>query len=141
MIVSNLAELEVIAILERGVPNDECIAIRANERTNLGQYGVMLGFYSQHNATLPFRDNLFWFGDGFIEKDDWVFIYTGIGEPRKSKTKNGANNIYTIFWGREKTVFANTNIVPLLFRVDAVDILLPPEDLPQIENKYGPTSA
>jgi len=139
MIVSNLTELTVMAILDRGVPNAECIAIHANERINLGQYGVMLGEYSQPNSAIPFRDHLFWFGDGLIEKGDWLFIYTGTGEPRTTTAINGVNNIYTIFWGKQKTVFANTNIVPLLFRVDAVDIISPPENLPQIENYYVPT--
>ena len=140
MIVSNITELTVVAVLERGVPNEECIAIKANERINLGQYGVMLGAYTQINGAIPFRDNLFWFGDGFIEKGDWLFIYTGIGESRQTKTKDEINKIYTVFWGKLKTVFANTSLVPLLFRVDAVDVLSPPEDRPQIENNCSPTS-
>lgn len=141
MIVADLTELTVMAILERGVPNEECIAIQANERINLGQYGIMLGVYAQLNSAIPLKDNLFWFGDGFIEKGDWLFIYTGIGEPRKSTPEDEDINLYTIFWGKSKTVFANTNIVPLLFRVDAVDVISPPENRPQIENKYGLTNA
>ncbi|OHE25569.1 MAG: hypothetical protein A3J94_00630 [Syntrophus sp. RIFOXYC2_FULL_54_9] len=141
MIVSDITELSIITILHRGTPNEECIAIRANERINLGQYGIMLGVSIQPNAAIPFKDHLFWFGDGFIEKGDWLFIYTGMGEPRKSTTTDGVNNIFTIFWGKPKTVFADTNIVPLLIRVDAVDVLSPPENLPQIGNHYGPTIA
>jgi hypothetical protein len=137
MIVSDLREITIMAVLDRGVPNEECIAIQANERINLGQYGIMLGLYAQLNAATPFKDHLFWFGDGFIEKGDWVFVYTGLGEPRKSKTKDGANNVYTVFWGKPITIFANTSFVPLLFRVDAVNVLSPPENLPQIQNYSG----
>ncbi|MGD9161987.1 MAG: hypothetical protein PVG39_26485 [Desulfobacteraceae bacterium] len=140
MIVSDITELKVITVIERGIPNEECIAILANERINLGQYGIMLGVYTQLNAAIPFRDHLFWFGDGFINKGDWLFIYTGMGEARTSKTIDGNNNIYTIFWGKPKTIFADSNIVPLLFRVDAVDVLSPPENQLQIENKYSPAS-
>ena len=68
MIVSNLNELTIMAVLERGVPNEECIAIMANERINLGQHGIMLGLYAQLNSAIPFKDHLFWFGDGFVEK-------------------------------------------------------------------------
>jgi hypothetical protein len=134
MIVANLTELAVMAVLDRGVPNEECIAIQANERINLGQYGIMLGAYAQLNSAIPFRDHLFWFGDGFIEKGDWIFIYTGMGEPRKSTTPDGANNTYTVFWGKPTTIFASTNVVPLLFRVDAVDVISPPENKPQIKS-------
>jgi hypothetical protein len=134
MIVSDLRELTIMAVLDRGVPNEECIAIQAHERINLGQYGIMLGVYAPLNSATPFKDHLFWFGDGFIEEGDWVFIYTGMGEPRKSKTNDGVNSIFTIFWGKPKTIFANTIVVPVLFRVDAVYVLSPPENLPQIQN-------
>lgn len=135
MIVAGITELMVVTVLKRGVPNEECIAIQANERVNLGQYGVMLGAYSRDSTVLPFNDNLFWFGDGFVEKGDWIFIYTGSGKPRQSKTQNQSNNVYSIFWGKLTTVFANTTVVPLLFRVDAVDILTPPDNLPQVANE------
>jgi len=140
MIVANLEELTLMAVLNRSVPNEECIAIKSNERINLGQYGIMLGVYTQPNGAIPFRDHLFWFGDGFIEKGDWLFIYTGAGEPRKTTTSDGANKIYTVFWGKPATAFANTNIVPLLFRVDAVDVISPPENQPQIGNYLNTTS-
>jgi hypothetical protein len=139
MIVSDITELSIITVLERGVPNEECIAIIADERINLGQYGIMLGVSTQLKAAIPFRDHLFWFGDGFIEKGDWLFVYTGMGEARKSITNDGNNSIYTVFWGKQKTVFADSNVVPLLFRVDAVDVLSPPENQLQIENNYSPT--
>lgn len=141
MIVSDLTELNVMTILDRGVPNEECIAIQANERVNLGQYGIMLGAYTQLRAASPFKDHLFWFGDGLIEKGDWLLIFTGMGEPRKTTSINGVNNTFTIFWGKTTTVFADTNIVPLLFRVDAVNVLPPPSNQPQIVNQYNPISA
>ena len=68
MIVADIIELTVMTVLERGVPNEECIAIMANERINLGQYGIMLGFYADFNSGIPFKDHLFWFGDGYVEK-------------------------------------------------------------------------
>lgn len=132
MIVDLLDEIRVMAILNRGVPNKECIAIEIKENLNLGQYGVMLGTHSSETGgALPFNDNLFWFGDGLLEKGDWIFIYTGTGEPRKTEHPDANTTTYSIFWGRLNTVFANTSIVPLLFRSDAVDVLQPPQDVPQ----------
>ena len=132
MIVSDILELSVVTVLERGKPNEECIAIQANEQANLGQYGIMLGTYSTETGLFPFRDNLFWFGDGVVYKDDWIFVYTGSGEARKSTTINQLNNVYSIYWGKKTTIFANTNIVPMLFRIDAVDILAPPTNVLQL---------
>ena len=132
MIVDLLKEMRIISILHRGVPNRECIAILVNEDLNLGQYGVMLGTHSSETGgALPFNDNLFWFGDGKLEKGDWIFIYTGSGVPTKNEDTETDTYNYSIFWGRLNTVFANTAIVPLLFRSDAVDVLQPPLDVPQ----------
>ncbi len=132
MIISDITEMTLMTVLKRGVPNEECIAIQINENINLGQYGIMLGVYSKQNGAYPVNDNLFWFGDACINKDDWVFIYTGIGEPSKVIMPDESNT-FSIFWGKPKTIFADTNVVPLLFRIDAVDVLLPPENLPQIQ--------
>lgn len=132
MIVGDITELTLMAVLERGTPNKECIAIQVNESINAGQYGIMLGIYTGSKMAKPIQDNLFWFGDGFVESGDWIFIYTGEGEPIMSKTQDEQNHIYSLFWGKQATIFANTNIVPILFRIDAVDVLTPPENVAQI---------
>lgn len=137
MIVGTMTELAVVTVLDRGVPNKESIAIKVLERVNLGQYGIMLGIYAQSGMATPFRDNLFWFGDGFVEQGDWIFVETGEGEPRKSKDAE-QHNIYTVFWNRPITLFARSNVVPMLFRVDAVDVLEPESDRPQtVKLEYG----
>ncbi len=132
MIVPTTPELSVITILDRGVPNSECIAISVLESTDLGQYGIMIGHFAPSNLALPFQDHLFWFGDGLVKAGDWIFVNTGAGEPRLSKTSDQKNDIYTVFWKKAKTVFANSNIVPILFKIDSVDVLLPPADVPHL---------
>lgn len=132
MIVSGITELTVSTVLDRGIPNKECIAIMANQTINLGQYGVMLGQYSGLNSAVPFRDNLFWFGDAVVEAGDWIFIYTGLGSPTKSRSTDDKYDVYSTFWGRNSTMFANSNVVPMLFRIDAVNVPTPPENSPQL---------
>lgn len=132
MIVGDITELSIATVLDRGTPNRESIAIHVHERVNLGQYGIMLGTFAQSGMARPFQDNLFWFGDGFVEKGDWIFVNTGAGEPRKSRTNDQQNDVFSVFWNKRTTVFAKSNIVPILFRIDAVDIVNPPDDVPQI---------
>jgi hypothetical protein len=134
MIVNIVTDLTMYPVEERGKPNLERIAIYANETINTGCYGVMVSHVRADNSAIPFQDNLYWFGDGIINKGDWIFLYTGKGTP-KADTWNeppGAK-IYSIHWGRAKTMFANTNIVPILFKVDAIKIGDTPTDVPQIE--------
>lgn len=132
MIVSDLEELQVMGVLDRGVPNKECIAILVCETIAMGQFGLMLGIHNQDNMAQPVFDHLFWFGDGLVYKNDWLFVFTGSGKSTVNQSSDGKNKIYTVHWGKGSTVFADSSIVPILFRVDAVDIDLPPQNLPQL---------
>lgn len=132
MIVTDLLELKLHSVINRGIPNQERVAIYIEENTNMGQYGVMIGHASVNNTALPYQDNLFWFGDGGVNKGDWIFLYTGKGTPKTDVLETGTGNIYSVHWGRESTIFANSSIIPILFRLDAVDVGIPPENLPQL---------
>lgn len=131
MIVQPIAEISIVAVLQRGIANQECIVLRINQRVNLGQFGVMLGYHQGPSGiATPFRDSLFWFGDGIVEAGEWIYIYSCAGTPRKTQSVDG-QTMYVVHWGRDRTMFANTNIVPILFRIDAVEVGQNPIDQPQ----------
>jgi hypothetical protein len=125
MIVGLIQELAIVDVFDRGVPNRECIAIAVNETLDLGQYGVMLGVRGPTGSAFPIRDNLFWFGDGIVNREDWLFLYTGVGNPRSHQIPNTQHHSYALHWGRKTTILSNEQIVPLLFRVDAVTVQAP----------------
>lgn len=132
MIFPEVGELSVVRIFHPGVPNRESIAISVEENTNLGQYGILVGLYQGDGLATPFVDHLFWFGDGRVRKGDWLFVNTGPGTPSTTATSEGDGKIFSIYWGKKQTIFANSNIVPVLFRLDAVNVLAPPENKLQL---------
>lgn len=132
MIVTDLQELNIYPVADRGIPNRERIAIYVKEATNMGQYGIMVGYSAVDNSAVPYQDNLFWFGDGIVNAGDWILLYTGNGVAKTENWEATGGKIYSIHWGRSTTIFANTNIVPILFRVDAVDVASHPVNLPQL---------
>jgi len=122
MIVGLIEELSVVGTYDRGVANQERIVLLVNTTINLGQYGIMLGIKDQSGMARPIRDNLFWFGDGIVNKGDWLFLYTGPGEPRFSTIPNNQEKIFTLHWGRNVTILGDGIIVPILFKVESVQI-------------------
>ena len=120
MIVENISGLTIVGVFDRGVPNQERIVIRANEIIDLGRYGLMLGIRLEQGMARPIRDNLFWFGDALLMKGDWIFVYTGPGEGKDAPVPNSQERIYSIHWGRKETILHHDELVPILFRVDAV---------------------
>lgn len=125
MIVYSIGELSLIGVYDRGVPNQERIVIQANETVNLGQYGLMIGVRSVGNSAFPVRDNLLWFGDGIVKQGDWIFVYTGPGKAKVSPIPNTDINLYSVHWDRGTTILANQELVPILFRVDAIQVPIP----------------
>ena len=131
MIVGLVTELAVVGVFSRGVPNEERIIIRANQTVQMGQYGLMIGVKLGQGFASPVRDNLLWFGDGIISKGDWIFVYTGPGNPRVTNLPNSPEKLYSIHWGRKTTFLASNDLVPILFRVDAVQLIDSALSLPQ----------
>lgn len=122
MIVTDIYELEIVGLFDPGIPNIERIAILAKQSVNIGQYGLMVGVRGEGGAAFPLKDNLFWFGDAQLNEGDWLFIYTGAGKARVSDLPNGNGRLFSIHWGRPITIFHVHELVPILFRVDAVFI-------------------
>jgi hypothetical protein len=121
MILESIKELELWGVSDGGAPNQEAVVLIARERVNLGQYGIMIGLRGASGLAYPFKDNLFWFGDAIVNAGDWIWTYTSPGAPRSRMLSDGAV-IYSLYWGRKETVFHNPDLVPILFRVDAVNV-------------------
>ena len=120
IVITYIEELTIIGTHDRGVPNNERIVFQANSTIDLGRYGLLLGLRGDHGAAIPVHDNFFWFGDVLINPGDWIFVYTGPGDPRLTELPNSNNRIYTLHWGRSTTVLHDINVVPILFRIDGV---------------------
>jgi hypothetical protein len=134
VIVADITEFTIAGINERGKPNQEHIAIRANQTLNTGQYGVMLGHkpLGQTQAH-PMRDSLFWFGDAILNEGDWIFLYTGPGNAFISDLPDG-KKLYSTYWQKPHTVFAASETVPILFKVEAVQLGGQPLNVPHLTN-------
>lgn len=130
MILSGIPELTLFGVYDRGVPNQERIAIAVNTYVEMGQFGILLGVAQQDGQAVPIRDNFLWFGTGTVARGDWIFIYSGPGEPRVSEVPNTTNKIYTIHWGRSATILGEPTITPILFRVGALNVYAATPALP-----------
>lgn len=137
MILADIEELLMHPVVDRGIPNKERIALLAQTDVQMGNFGLIIGNAAPNNMATPIRDNFLWFGDRVIHRGDWVLVFTGQGESKVVNGSEPGTKVYSIHWGRGVTMFANTNIVPLLIRLDGVIVGRAPSDLPQLclENK------
>lgn len=123
--------LSIYEVQDIGVPNLERIAIRVDTSCDIGDYCLLIGHQSPDGTASPIKDHMLWFGRGWVNHGDWLFVYSGPGQTRVNPIPNSNNRVFSIYWGKEHTVFQNRALLPMLCKL--TDIALPPQQqaLPQ----------
>ena len=111
---------EILGVYDRGVPNQERIVIRVYGFTDLNRIFIGVGMRQPPQSILPINDNSLWMGSGFVMPGDWIYVYTGRGNPRVDSIPNQDNKIYTMHWGRTTVLFQSPELVPFIYRLDWV---------------------
>lgn len=106
--------MSILDVVDRGIPNQERIPIFIKNDFYLQTQWVGLGVMQPDKKIFPINDNSFWLGIGWVKKGDWIFLYTGKGEPRINEIPNQETKIYTVHWNREKTLFNSPELHPYL---------------------------
>lgn len=132
MYIPDNEELKLINVSNAGKPNHEYITLHALAHVNLASYGLILGFRPK-DIVVPLSNHFFWLGDTVIDKGTWVFIYTGSGSPRFTKTNNG-EPAYVMYWNNKTVLFNEDNIVPILFFMGSADLGTNRETIKQLTN-------
>jgi hypothetical protein len=105
---------------------------KAQSAIDLGRYAVVLGVrYLQTGNLVPIRDTMFWFGSGTVQPQDWVFLFTGSGQPRSTPNAEGNGQLHLVYWGKEHTVFHDPTTEPMIWRLDGLGLPTVPLALPQ----------
>ncbi|WP_372174330.1 hypothetical protein [Xanthomonas axonopodis] len=115
MWIPTLHDIVIDGIRAPGIPNQECIMLRAVTSSNLALVGVLLGL-KDGAETWPYRNFVYWFGNKVVSEGTTLNLFTGRGQDSSHPVGNGAWNI-NLFWGQESTLFNNPDVVPMAFRI------------------------
>lgn len=116
--------LQIHSVLKRGIPNEECVYIRVNSRTYLGDYFLHAGLALHPSIrAIPLPNISLWLGEDTIDAGAWVIVYTGPGEPKLvTQIRETKEHAIVLHWHLGQTIFTNTNIVPLLVKIDRASV-------------------
>lgn len=138
--------LQLIEVKDPGVPNLERVAIYVEYACELSEYCLLLGMPLPDGSVNPLRDHMHWFGHGFVNPGDWIFVYTATGtttvEPNGRRSGSSIQpRIINLHWGKDHTVFQNRGVVPMLIKIEAVGQLKTPTAAYQGgANRFQPTT-
>jgi hypothetical protein len=137
--LATIPELTLQGVFERGLPNKEHVVLKAEVPVDLGFYAVVLGLRNPGTEALatPLVDSTYWLGSAEIPAGDWVFLFTGPGTPSKIRSKDNTCDLHLIFWNRKQTIFHDTRIIPLLWRLNGITIEKSAEPPPVAPTKPG----
>ena len=117
----DISEIELFGVVDRGIAGQERIVMRINSSINIGEYGIILGMsQGSPGVAVPIYDHFFWFGVGTVTPTQWIHLYTGEGIPDKGVGSVSKEDIFNVYWGKEKTIFDLKTTVPILIRIGAV---------------------
>lgn len=120
MIFPPPTELKFFGVFNSGVPNQERLVFQVTERVNLAQFGIFVCLRNANGTASPILDNLFWFGEMHVSPPTWIVVMTCPGVYESTFHPNTKEPMQVFFWGRKKTVFENSNIVPVVFQMSSV---------------------
>jgi hypothetical protein len=110
-------------VLDRGVPNMERVALRATQDIDVRYHGIVVGVKLASGTAIPLNDNFFWLGVLNLRPDDWIFVYTRGGHPKEAPiTERPTSKLYSLFWARPTVLFQSPDVVPILIRMDPVQV-------------------
>ena len=112
-----IEELTFVGAFDRGKPNDERIVLRPTRPVNLAEYIACLSVQSPNGQIIPLQNQMFWFSEEIVEPPAWIFLYTGSGTRRITKTQQSGETALVLHWGHRQTVLQDERVTPVVFRL------------------------
>lgn len=123
--------LQIEKIMDAGQPNRERIVIQVLTACDMRNYCLLIGHRNLDGTASPVKDNMLWFGPGWVAAGDWIQVYTGPGQDNSEEINGGKNKVLNVFWGKDHTILQNIAVVPMLCGFGFVNFPTQPAALPQ----------
>lgn len=115
-------ELKIISAYQRGNLAGEYLLIEVLSDTNLHNYILFDSAYSEFNPFHSDSQKFFWFPYCEVREGDYVYLFSTIGENKKSYDNALDYSEHRFFWGRNQAAWTKGAETAYLFRVN-----LPPQ--------------
>lgn len=115
-------ELKIISAYQRGHVVSEYILIEVLRDTNLHNYILFDSSYDEFHSKSNEFQHTYWFPYCEVREGDYVYLYSGAGENRKSYDNALDYTEYLFYWGKTEAVWKSGAETAYIFRVN-----LPPQ--------------
>ncbi len=115
-------ELKIISAYQRGLVKSEYILIEVLRDTNLHNYIISDSSYNEFHYNSNELQQTYWFPYCEVREGDYIYLYTGPGENRKSYDNALDYTEHLFYWGRTQAAWSKGSETVFVFRLN-----LPPQ--------------
>lgn len=108
--------VQIIAVANRGRPNQESVQLRVLLDTNLSYYLILDTTYVSPTSVSNLHRHAFWFPPTPAKAGDTIVLYTCRGVNRSTPNAYGGTT-HSFFWGLDATVWNNTGDCAVLMEL------------------------
>lgn len=105
--------LDIVRVDDEGKLDNERLLLKANGRTEVGNYLLLPAGVHGDRLTAPAR-NPFWFPDKQVDVGDLVVVYTKEGGDTDRLMDDG-RKVHFFYWGLDDPVWGGGDLAPVLF--------------------------
>ncbi len=95
--------IEIDSIKDSGNLEKERVIFKVTQACNLGKYIAALSVIINDTTFSSALNNISWFPDQELKKDDLVVLYTKRGDKSSTVNEDGSNT-YFYYWGLDKSL-------------------------------------
>ena len=110
--------IEILDIVERGVPNKECLVLKVIAECDLSYFIVLDTVYLTPNSISSSNKNSYWFKPKKVKSGDYILLYSGIGKDSESNNTDGSVN-HVMCWGKSNTLWNKEGDCAVLFEISS----------------------
>lgn len=115
-------KIKIQEIKDRG-NDEERIVLRVLEDCNLGRYLVLDTTFDKNGNISNTNRHVYAFGDMPVRKDDYVVLYTKVGNDARQINANGTTS-YFFYWNMQSHIWNNEQDIAYLVHYDEWDRLV-----------------
>ena len=109
-------KLQIVAIANRGVANQERVHLRVLADANLSYYVLLDTTYLRPEAISNLLRHAYWFPSHQVKAGDNVVLYSGPGIQQSQPNLVGGTNHF-FYWGLKETVWNKTGDCAVLMEL------------------------
>ena len=110
--------INIVRLVEPGIPNNERLCLRVISNDNLGKYVVYDTVELDTNVFYNKPKNTYWFPNIAVRAGDNIILYTKTGTNNSVLNTEGGTN-YFFYWGLPNTIWNAANSGVALLQLES----------------------